>query len=111
MSEKTEKFLKDFKARGIEAQNWPKLFDALSKAEKQPFISTHQSLELATVDLDIDLRAIFAILDKYFEAHLQSDKVVEGVLKDIQNTTDRIATSLESGVVPTIQKLIDHRKG
>jgi len=95
MSEKTEKFLEDFKAMGIEAQNWPRIFEVLTKAERNPLISSRQSIEVATVDVDIDLRAIFTILDKYISVRLTSDKVLEGILKDISNNADRIAGALE----------------
>jgi len=95
MSERTEKFLHDFKAMGIEAQNWPRIFEVLTTSKRNPLVSTRQSIEIVAVGIDIDLRAIFAVLEKYVSARLTSDKVLEGILKDISNNADRIAGALE----------------
>jgi hypothetical protein len=99
MSEKTEKFLREFKKSGIESQDWPGIFRSIAERAHTP-----NNIDVAFICCEVDLRAIFVILDTYITAKLQSDKVVEGILKDIQNNTDRIATSLESGVVSTIKK-------
>jgi len=42
--------------------------------------------------------------DMALEKLLQSEKVLEGIAKDIQNNTDRIAAALEGGSVQITQK-------
>jgi len=89
MSEKNETFLKCFKQAGIESQNWPCIFEILTQQENGKIKETE-------VEIDIDLRAIFAVLDKYIEHRIKSDKVVEGILKDIAAQQELAAVCLRN---------------
>ncbi len=106
-------FLELFRENSMLPHDWEKVFgmlaDAIAIAQPDKSRTDITTLLNATTKLemlwvDFDLRGIFAILDKAVTEKIESEKVLTGILKDIQNSTERIATSLESGVMPTTKK-------
>jgi hypothetical protein len=87
--------LQAFKEERIDKIPWERFFEILKQANKEAVGNSNKIFDIDLITIDIDLRAIFAVLDKYVTARLHSDKVLEGILQDISHNTDRIASAKE----------------